>query len=488
MNFAQSVKNHYDSYNTNTKLTENGAVAYSTLGNPVLDLFSTIGALRPRSENEIAKKFAAAYNANAILATKMLFYCGDIRNIGLGERRTFRICLKWLASYHPDVVVKNLGLIPYFNRWDSIFQLIDTPCEDEMWNLISAQLKEDAIEMQNHKSISLLAKWMPSQNASSQATRALGVKAGNKLGLTPRNYRKMLSKMRKYLRIVERDMSANNWDAIKYDTVPSYAMKNYSAAFRCHDANRFQEYLNRVKSGEKKINASTLFPYNLVHKVWHKPDEVTELQWKSLPNYVEGENNFIVMADVSGSMYGRPIETSIGLATYFAQHNKGDYHNLYMTFTDNPHFITLNDNDSLYKTVEKVLNTDVGYSTNLEAAFNEVLNHARQHKISPNDMPKAIIVISDMEIDPYFRHPEKLNFVQAMRLRFAKYGYALPKLVLFNVESRQDTFLTYEEDTLFVSGQSTLTFKQLCTNLSGKTAYDLMLETLNNPCYDCVNV
>ena len=487
MNFAQSVKNQNTSV-SNRKLTENGAVAYSTLSNDLLDLFATIGALRSRSEQDIEMKFSRAFAQDRLLATKMLFYCGNIRGGGLGERRTFRVCLKWLANNYPEIVNKNMSLIPLFNRWDSIFVLVGTPCEERMWRFIEATLEQDMRNMSSKKSISLLAKWMPSENTSSQETRKLARVAMKQLGLEPRSYRKILSKMREYLDVIERKMSANEWEAIKYNTVPSYAMKNYSDAFQKHDYARFTEYLDSVKNGKTKINASTLYPYDLVHKVWNGANETAELQWKALPNYVEGENNYIVMADVSGSMTGRPIETSISLATYFAERNAGDYHGLYMTFSSNPNFITIDDNSTLYEKVHMIRRTKIGYSTNLMRAFEKILSHAVQNHISPENMPKALIVVSDMEIDHYFRPYANWDFLQVLRKKFADYGYELPKLVLFNVEARHDTFLTNNENVLFVSGQSASTFKQLCANLNGKTAWDLMIETLNDKMYDCVRV
>lgn len=498
MNFANAVKT-----NTNTKYTENGARAYSTTGKALLDLFAQIGALRPRTEREIADKYAAAFAADPMLATKMLFYAGNVRG-GLGERRTFRICLKWLAKNHADIVIKNAALIPHFNRWDSMFVLIDTPAEKEMWKVIADQLNTDMAAVAASKKrgakvqpISLLAKWMPTETASSANTRALAHKCMTNLGLTPRAYRKVLSALRKHLKVVETSMSAQEWEAIQYAQVPSYAMKNYRKAFAKHDPDGFSAYKASLVKGETKVNASTLYPYDLVNQYtksrgyWGmrctNPDTIVEAQWKALPNYVKGENNILVMADVSGSMSGRPMDTSIGLATYFAQHNKGDYHNLYMTFTGQPHFVELREGATLAECVSKVMSTDVGYNTNLEAAFDYILRHAVAHGVTDEELPKALVVISDMEIDRYMRQ-NKMDFVDAMRAKFARHGYTLPKLILWNVEARNDTFLTKQEDVLCVSGQAASTFRELCGNLDGKTAWDLMLETLGNKMYDCITI
>lgn len=504
MNFAQVM------YREGTrKLTENGAAAYnSTAQGALLDLFSQIGALRPRTESEIASKFAAAFFEDALLATKMMFYAGDIREGGLGERRTFRICLRWLANKRPDIVNKNIKLIPFFNRFDTLFTLVGTDCESKMWELIAKTLTEDVRAVKNsttHKYIpcSLLAKWMPSENTSSAKTRALAVKAMRALNMSPRSYRKMLSTLRKHIGVTECKMSAGEWNTIDYARVPSYAMHNYGSAFAKHDYERFNSYLKSVSKGETKINSSVLFPYDLVEKYFgdwrtgyncgdcllaRHEDPVVEAQWKALPNYLTKPVNAVVMADVSGSMRGRPMATSIGLATYFAQHNTGWYHNRYMSFTSDPHFINLNEGASLFDCVKKVASTGVGYSTNLQAAFKAILNTAVQNKISEKDMPKALIVISDMEIDRYIRYGSNWGFLDMMETRFNAYGYKLPQIILWNVEARNDTVLSQDERTLFVSGQSASVFKQICRNLNGVTAYELMLEVLNSPAYAKVTI
>lgn len=508
MNFAQAM------YRAGTeKLTENGAFAYdSTAQGAMLDLFSQIGALRPRTEQEIRKKFAAAFNEDNLLATKMLFYAGDIREGGLGERRTFRICLRWLAEIQPSIVAKNIHLIPFYNRFDSLFTLVGTECEALMWELIAETLTKDVRAMKastttKHVPVSLLAKWMPSENTSSAKTRALAAKAIRALKLTPRSYRRMLSALRKHIGITERMMSAGEWGLIDYAKVPSYAMHNYGSAFAKHDHERFDAYLKSVNKGEVKINAATLYPYDLVEKYMPKgyisygfarhygdccvaahENAVVEAQWKALPNYLTKPMNAVVMADVSGSMNGRPMATSIGLAIYFAQHNTGFYHNQYMTFTDCPHFINIKEGASLLENVQKVASAGVGYSTNLEAAFNEVLNVAVRNGVSANEMPKTFVVISDMEIDRYMRPGRHWDFLDVMRVKYAAYGYALPKIVMWNVNARKDTVLSQSEDVIFISGQSASSFKALCQNLDGVTAYELMLQVLNGKAYEKIRV
>ena len=496
------------------KLTENGAAAYdSTAQGALLDLFSQIGALRPRTEREIEQKFAAAFREDKLLATKMLFYSGDIRQGGLGERRTFRICLRWLAENYPEIVNKNIELIPYFNRFDSWFVLCGTKCEKLMWENVAKTLAADmkaynASTATKIVPVSLLAKWMPSENTSSVKTRQMATKAMHALRLEPRKYRKMLSALRKHINVVERQMSAGEWGLIDYAKVPSYAMHNYGSAFAKHDHERFDAYLKSVSKGEVKINAATLYPYDLVEKymdrgygyggrgiscygdciINEKLDEVVEAQWKALPNYINEGLNIVAMADVSASMRGRPMASSIALAIYLAQHNVGAYHNQYMTFTNIPHFINLREGCSLLEAVQKTASAGVGYSTNLMKGMEEILRVAIENRVTQNEMPKAMLVLSDMEIDNYFRPSARWDFMDTLEAKFRAAGYQCPKLILWNISARNDTFLSNREDVILVSGQSASTFKNLVRALNGMTAYDYMVSILNGKAYEKIRI
>ena len=495
--FVNSVAYEADFNGVKTK-TENGADARFSTGSKVLDMYGTIGALRQRDEAEIVDKFKASWIENPLLTLKMAFYARNVRG-GLGERDTARTCLHWVAKNYPETMIKNFENVIKFGRADDLYVFIKTPVEADMWAFIKATLYNDLKNMENKKSISLMAKWLKSVNTSSIESRELGRMTAKNLGLTDQEYRKMLSAMRRYIGVLEVAISNGNWQQVEYSAIPSRAMTKYRKAFMRHDAERFEKFLNRVEKGEVKINADTLYPYDLVKKYLNgsyysapcatTTDRVVEAQWKALPNYVEGENNVIVMADVSGSMFCadmRPIASSIGLALYFAERNKGDFAGLYMTFTDNPHFIKVGKNSTLLDNVKAVMHTDVGYSTNLEAAFMKILNTCIENRIPEKDMPKALVVVSDMEINPYFSG-YGLDFVSEMAMRFRRAGYEMPKLILWNVEARQDIFHASKDNPYvqFASGSSTSTFRSILESI-GMNAYEAMLKVLNNPMYDSV--
>jgi hypothetical protein len=467
---------------TSVTLTENGGRALSTTGDKLLNLFAVLGALRTRP-TDVIDKFDAAFRENADLATKMAFYGRDVRG-GLGERAVGRLMIRELALLYPEVVVANLKNIVKFGRYDDLFVFFDTSVETDMIEFIKKQLVLDYKCMKSYQQVSLLAKWMPSINASSEHTKALAHRFVKALNTTPREYRKTLSALRKYIDVTEVKMSANKWTDIDYKAVPSNAMANYGGAFARHDYVGFNRYMDAVKSGDVKINASTLYPYNVIETMYGNRD-VAEAQWKALPNYVEGDNNFLIMADVSGSMMGRPMATSVGLAIYFAERNHGAFANKFMTFTDIPRIVDVTGDDLFDKYCS--VTDHVGYNTNLEAAFDAILSTAVRTKCPQADLPKALVIISDMEIDRW--NGGSLTFTEEMRKRFAEHGYEMPKLVYWNVDSRKDTFLASKNDpnAILVSGQSASTFKNLIKGID-LSAFEIMVQTLNDPRYDCVVV
>ena len=205
-----------------------------------------------------------------------------------------------------------------------------------------------------------------------------------------------------------------------------------------------------------------------------------------MPNYVEEGKNAIVMADVSGYMCGRPMATSIGLAIYFAERNKGDYHNLFMTFSSEPQIVQLK-GETLYQKIHNVSKAQWGNSTNLKAAFDKVLNIAIEGNIPKQDMPKSIIVISDMEIDRC--GDRDWTFYDKMKHKYEKHGYEIPNIVFWNVNSRHDVFHADKsrKGVQICSGQSVTVFKQLIGCI-GYTPVDMMNKVINSERYDCITV
>ena len=475
---------------TNRTYTENGAIALRSTGDALVDLFSILGAMRPRTEAEIEAKFEMAYAINPELVTKMVFYARDARE-GLGERRTGRILLRCLAKKNPDVVRKNIELIPFFGRWDDIFCLFDTACEANMIALIKRTLAVDADALSRGENVSLLAKWMPSINTSSYETVRLAKRLVRALGMTDKQYRQTLSALRKAIDIVERHMSAKDWENIYFAGVPANAMNRYSRVFERRSI-AFKKYLEDLKAGKTKVNAGVLYPYDIVKKFMVGAGQnktILQEQWNALPNYVDGGKGVLVVADVSGSMTWdnfTSMATSVGLATYFAERNEGAFANMYMTFSERPTLIKLDRNMPIDRKVRYVMHTDVGYNTNLEAVFDAVLRAAVKSNCPKDEMPSSIVVITDMEIDELSGRGN-VTFLDEMQARFNAAGFELPNLVFWNVRSRHDTFHASFDDARvqMVSGHSASTFKLLMDSFN-MTPYECMMKALNSPRYEMI--
>ena len=398
-----------------------------------------------------------------------------------------------MAEEHSEVLIKNLDNIVEYGRWDDLVGLVDIEnkeIQSKVLAIISDQLEKDKVS----KTPSLLAKWLPSPNTSSETTKTRARKIYKSLLMSEKNYRKTLSVLRKKIDVLEVKMSSKNWGEIEYSKIPSRAMTIYRNAFRNQDEDRFQEYIESLKKGETKVNASTLYPYDIMERVMSdeyrtfsaRKDDLLEEQWKALPNYVKGENNILVMADTSGSMSGRPISTSVGLAIYFAERNKGFYHNKFMTFSSRPSFVELK-GDSLADKIRCV--PAIIDNTNLEAAFELILSTAIKNQLHQEDLPVSLIVISDMQFDQATTTSRHDTWFGKMRAMFREQGYEVPNVVFWNVADRRDSFQANSEfkGVQLVSGQSAATFKTLSDNI-GKTPYEAMLNTLNDERYDLVKI
>lgn len=477
-NFAKAFENA-----ANTTYTENGNVAWSTTSNALLDLFACIGGMRQRGQADIVNMWTAARTEDKELADNLILYARHVRS-GLGERRIGRILLKELAKVDPNKVARNFDTIVEAGRWDDLFEFIGTPVESEMWKFVEKQLRQDIEDMRNKKPISLLGKWMKSMNTSSKASRAIAAKACVVLGLTPRNYRIMLTKLRNYIKIVETKMTMHEWNEIEFDKVPSRAMSLYHNAFASYCGDRFTNYLADVKNGKAKINAAALTPMDIVKqyfKNWGKLSDTSEMQWTNLPNFVDGNFDVVVMADTSGSMECcdyEPMAASVGLAEYFAEHNTGAYQGLYMTFSRDPQFIRVSKNATLQQRLDAASHCS-GYNTDLDKAMKAIYEVAIQAK----ETPKALVIISDGEFDRAYDVNATQSIVSKWNKKYAEAGLNPVKIISWNVACRDTHLIAPPTDEVaYCSGYSASVFKHLATLIS-KTAYEAMVDILTKDVY-----
>jgi len=457
--------------NANVSYTENGAVSNRSTGKDCLDLFATIGALRRECDQEIVTRFMRAYTENADIAMKILFFARDVRG-GLGERRVFRTIMKWLAENEKKSLIRNLPYIAEYGRWDDLLVLLDTPCRAEATALLKRQFEADLSALDGDGEVSLLGKWLPSVNASNAETVRAAKRLAKAFGLSERDYRKALVKLRARIRIIENNLRERDY-TFDYAKQPSKAMFKYRRAFLRNDGERYGAFMERVQKGEAKLHTGTLLPYEIVEPClytggwWNdhcymlpmSDEEKLALNatWAALEDFATDENALAIV-DTSGSMYCQnsplPAAVALSLGLYFAERAKGPYRNHFIEFSAHPELIEIK-GETFTDRLRYIASFNEIANTNLEAVFDLILDAAVDNKVPQSELPAKLYIISDMEFDACVSGAKLTNLENAKR-KFARYGYRLPQLVFWNVASRnqQQPVTINDRGVALVSGCS----------------------------------
>ena len=343
---------------------------------------------------------------------------------------------------------------------------------------MSAKKKLEYILRQQVATAGLASKWMPRKGPIANELRKY-------LNYTPKAYRQLLVSLTK---VVEQQMCAREWDQINYSHVPSVASSRYMKAFTKHDKDRYQEWKEGLKDGTTKVNSSVLYPYDVLKSVNYGDRDVALAQWEALPNYL-GDDKILPMVDVSGSMScsvgGQKgvgltcMDVAISLGLYIADKQQGAFKDCWLTFTGDSRIDVLQ-GDLLSKMAQ--FRRNVGYDTNIESAFRSILQLATQNNLSADEMPKYLLVLSDMEFNPAWVGGVSLGAFDLAKTMFEAAGYELPKLVWWNLNARPDATgnspVRFDQrGTAMVSGFSPSIMKSI---LAAKnfTPRDIMLETV----------
>ena len=477
---------------SNRTYTENGANTYVSTRSECLDLFATIGALRNASDEDIISRFVKAYAENAELAMKMLFFARDIRG-GLGERRVFKVILKYLAVSEPLSVRKNIENIAEYGRYDDLLALMDTPVEKEASDYIEKTLRADmealAQDGEDAK-VSLLAKWLPSINASGRDTVRNAKKIARAMKMTDSEYRKALSALRAQIKIIENNLRETDY-SFDYEKQASKALYKYRRAFIRNDGERYRSFIQKAKEDPTVMHTGTLTPYDVIAPVI-KRAEITEDErsamdatWNALENYAGSENSLVVV-DGSSSMYWgintSPAAVAQSLGIYFAERNTGAFHNHFITFSNRPRLVEIKGRDIVEK-VRYCLGFNECSNTDLEKTFMLILNTAVRNNLRQSDMPEKLYIISDMEFDTCAKNSGMTNFENA-KAEFERRGFKLPQVVFWNVNSRntQQPVEMNEQGVALVSGCNPQIFSML---KDGNFApYKFMMSVLSSKRYE----
>lgn len=490
---------------TNYTYTENGALTHKTSMSGLLDLFGMGAAYRSRSDSDCIVLFQKAFAENPVYALKCLFYLRDIRG-GQGERRFFRVVTKWLAAHETEAMRRNLQYVPEFGRWDDLYTFVGTRLERDAFEMMEKQIKLDL----TCKAPSLLAKWLKSENTSSEESRMLANKTRAAFGLNHRQYRKMLSALRARINVLECLMSAGKWDEIEFDKIPSRAGFIYRNAFARHDIERMKSeknvvsYEDFVKDETTKVNAKDLYPYEVVaqaynltrYNYYNRPLDSTQRAainkyWDNLKDYFNGCSlDALCVVDTSASMWGQeasaPINVAISLGLYAAERARGPFAGHYISFSSHPQLIETVGVDFVDK-VQRIYETNLCENTNIEATFDMLLETALKNRCSQADLPKSIIIISDMEFDSQCGYYGRRNatLMENIAHKWNSYGYEMPHLVYWCVDSRHDNVpMTVKDGVTICSGFSPVLFEQI---MKGKDGYELMMDKLDSKRYECIH-
>lgn len=503
------LKNEIERVN-NLGVTENGAIGYKNSINPLTTLNFQISSMRGGLNEEFKSLFKESLEMNFEYTVKWLFFVRDVRE-GLGERDTFVGLYQIYFDKYPEQAKNTLSLVSEYGRWKDVVDIAfgsNGDLKDYCFDVIKKQLAEDVVNVQKEDSISLLAKWMPSINASKK-TRIRAIELIKYLGMNNCSYRKMLSKLREYIDVLERKTCANKWGEIDYNKVCSNANLRYSDSFMKHDTERRKEYLESLlnPNSNSKMNAGVLYPYEIWHKyckdidaISIEKDDALESMWTNLKDMGDCGNTMVVV-DGSGSMCGnisgtniRPIDVSRSLGVYFAERCSGEFHNKMIEFSSTPKFLDIDGKGNLCDKISYMNNFDDCSTTNIEAVFDMILKTAEKYNMSQSDMPERILIVSDMEFDQATTHNcywDRCKFdwtplFEEIKKKYEDKGYKLPKLVFWNVCSRTNTSPLNENEAgvVLVSGFSVNTLKMVMSN--NLNPWEVLKETLDSDRYKIV--
>lgn len=471
MTFANAVANHKSQ---EISRTENGMKAFAATDSKVLDLFTNIGAGR---DQNFTDKFMAAMSEDVDLTLRVLMWARDIRG-GAGERKVFRDLLRDLEVLNPEMAGRLLPKIPVIGRWDDVFAYAD-PINRQ------AALSFYAEALANGDGLAF--KWAPREK-SAKAVHASALR--RVLDMTPRQYRKYLVEG---TNVVETLMCSGKWDEINFSHVPSLASSRYQKAFGRNAEVAYAEYIRELqkpaaeRDPKVKVNAGAVYPYDVLKSSMYGNVSVSDAQWEALPNFV-GDAKVFPMIDVSGSMHAAATPTvscmnaALSLGLYVSEKNTGDFKDMFLTFSSDPEILSVS--GTLSQRLEQIRRSRWGMSTNLHAAFERMLEVAVRGRVSQEDMPDVLLILSDMQFNYCAKFDDSAMEMIARKYRRA--GYEMPKIVFWNLRATDDAPAKFDDKGVaLISGLSPSIMRAVLSNdMEDYTPYNVMLQAIMDKRYD----
>ena len=490
----------------NLAYTDNGALSLSTTNSARVNLFFKLTRNAYNNES-FTNLIDESLKEDTLDTLKIIFHGRDSRG-GKGDRQTFIEAMKYIFTVNPDIFYKNIEHVPFYGRYQDWFEILYAlryavhynTIRDKIVELVCEKLEEDKLNMINGESVSLLAKWIPSEQKKWNKNTSIYDYICNKLYKTdyPTSYhyrllrKNYISPLRSYINIVETYMCNNKWDDIDFSKVPSVAMHNLKKAFVRHTPDKFVNWLSDVKKGKSKINTSQLYPHTIVHEIFknNENSEILEVQWNDIVKNTQKLGKFsksLVLCDVSGSMEGTPMDVCIALGLLISSITDEPFRNLIITFSAEPTFFNVPD-VPLYDKIEHIRNMPWGMNTDLNKVFDLILSRAQKYNILKQDMPETLYIFSDMQFD-IATNSNCTTAMENIEIKYREAGYLVPKIIFWNLASIGSDF-PVEFNTLnvaLVSGFSQSILKNIleCTDM---TPYNIMRQTIDNPRYDIITI
>ena len=486
--------------------TNNGALSLSDTGNARVNLFFKLN----RDSHATLNFFQLIDNAwdEDILDTiKIIFNARDARG-GKGDRKTFLFAMDHLFTHNYNIWMQLIKYVPEYGRYldwvemaNMILEFGDIDKIDPIIIQIVDQLNNDHENMLNGRSVSLLAKWLPSEKKKwnrLSINKYICKRLFNIHEVYHWHYatlrKKYLTPLRTYIDIVEKYMCSNTWSEIDFSKVPSIAMHRLKKAFLKNSPLEFNSWKESLLRGETKVNFSQLEPHLLVmhYNNRYLADEIIEAQWKSIVEKTAGYgalNDCLVICDISGSMTGTPMDVAIALGILIASITEEPFRNSLITFSTKPvYHIIPNNCKTLLDKVKNVSKMHWEMTTDLNAVFKLILDRALAYELRENQMPKKLIILSDMQFDRA-TNPNKTNFEQ-IEASYREAGYRRPDIIFWNLSGSEinEFPVRYNQNGVaLISGYRVDILKSI---INGKeiTPYNIMRETIDSSRYEKIKI
>jgi hypothetical protein len=441
---------------SNLTQTENGAIALKSSGSCIVDYFMMYTRTLPKDSNH--KYLEECWNKDPIQTVAIIFNGRDRIN-GKKEKKVSNEAMLWLRRNKPETYKANImNYVNKYGCWKDLLYIAYHFKKREVFSktfeleLFANKLREDQRLLSDNNPVSLCAKWAPSENDRNDTRRHFAHKIasilyGKEDSKKMEKYRKkFLVPLRKKIKIVETFMCENKWGEIVYENVPGVASKKYLKAFNKHDKERYEKFLEDVRSGKKEIKVTGILPHELLKFYIDNPEgpnETIELQWRTIVENVKSAGclkSALAMIDISGSMFSAsngdiPARCAISLGILTSLCCEGQFHKKVMSFSEKPTIVTLR-GDSLYDCWKEVQKIPMGYNTNFIACTKTILDLANMFNVPDEQLPKKLIALTDMQFDAVTDNPYDLKTTYEYIVQMYKdNGYTPAKFIFWNLNS-----------------------------------------------------